>query len=186
MDILNRIQNIPVLAIVKYTFLDKLEVVSVNFDPLSSKLWIWEKSAGKNAIVSITFTAALKCILENDMKQTVIFCDDPIPYKTCVMCNGCNIQTLICDAKYPDRIAFIILENNIHINTAQIPENVDKLYKIQKEIESVKVVLHDAMEKLLIRGEKLEDLQERVQILGENSARFYENSKKLNRCCFIL
>jgi hypothetical protein len=186
MDLIERICNVAILASVKYTFTDKINVISINDKPLADKLWLWEKSAGKDVVVSITTIAALKCWLENGKNPTVIACDKPFPYKTCVFCEGDAIHTLLCKIDYPDHIAFLVLQKDIDIISAQDPANIDKLYKTQKEIESIRIIMHEAIDKVLIRGERIEDLQDRSKILGETSAKFFDRSKELNRCCGIL
>ena len=67
-----------------------------------------------------------------------------------------------------------------------VPENVDKLTKAQKEVDETIEVLSHAFEKLLERGEKLDDLIDKSNDLSATSKLFYKNTKKLNSCCMII
>jgi synaptobrevin family protein YKT6 len=58
-----------------------------------------------------------------------------------------------------------------------------RILKVQKEIEDVKEVMVENIDKVLARGEKIDDLVERSQSLDTASKNFYKKSKKLNSCC---
>ena len=66
----------------------------------------------------------------------------------------------------------------------QNPENYDKITKINKNIESVKIIMLQNIEKVLERGEKIDDLVRKSHDLSKTSKKFYKTSKKLNKCCF--
>lgn len=72
------------------------------------------------------------------------------------------------------------------LEQSQVPENIDKIHKVHKQLEETKVILHRTIGSLLKRGEQLEDLIKKSNDLSERSKRFYKESKKMNRCCFIL
>ena len=54
------------------------------------------------------------------------------------------------------------------------------------EIAQVRNIMIDNVEKILERGEKIEDLVKRSEYLSKSSKDFYRRSKKLNRCCSIV
>jgi hypothetical protein len=57
---------------------------------------------------------------------------------------------------------------------------------IKAELEETKAIIYDDFNKLLTRGEKLDDLIKKSDQLSETSKMFWDHSKKLNRCCIIL
>jgi synaptobrevin homolog YKT6 len=72
-------------------------------------------------------------------------------------------------------------------NHAQLfndPVKADKILKVKKDLEEVKEVLGQALEKLLDREENLEKLIQKSDDLSETSKEFYINSR--STCCTIL
>ena len=65
-------------------------------------------------------------------------------------------------------------------------EEVDKITQINNDLEETKQVLITSIEKMLERGEKIEDLVEKSEYLSNSSKTFAIKAKKLNRCCIIL
>jgi synaptobrevin family protein YKT6 len=66
----------------------------------------------------------------------------------------------------------------------QNPENADSLMKIQKELDETKVVLHNTINAVLDRGEKLEDLEAKSKDLQGKSYFQYQQAKKMNSCWY--
>lgn len=66
------------------------------------------------------------------------------------------------------------------------PSNADKILKVQKELDETKIVVHNTIESVLRRGEKLETLVERSEQLSGMSKIFYKDAKKANACCSYL
>jgi len=64
------------------------------------------------------------------------------------------------------------------------PIKADKILKVKKDIEDVKTILGQALEKLLDREERLEDLIKKSDDLSDISKEFYINSR--SSCCTIL
>jgi synaptobrevin homolog YKT6 len=62
----------------------------------------------------------------------------------------------------------------------------NKLIKVQNEVDATKAILMDSIDALLERGEKIEDLLEKSNALSEDSRRYLEKTKDLNRCCMII
>lgn len=61
-----------------------------------------------------------------------------------------------------------------------------KVTRIKNDLNETKETMIMNIEKLLDRGDTLEDLIERTDKLSHDSKTFYKASKKLNRCCIII
>ncbi|KAA3459540.1 VAMP-like protein YKT61 [Gossypium australe] len=68
----------------------------------------------------------------------------------------------------------------------QDPAEADKLLKIQRELDETKIILHQTIDSVLARGEKLDSLVEKSSDLSAASQMFYSQAKKTNQCCSIL
>lgn len=117
-----------------------------------------------------------------------------------------------CDAEYPARVAFSVLSKTLEefdqqnpkwksekrneaivwapldtvIQRYQDPANADQIMKIQKNLDETRDVLHNTIETVLARGEKLEDLVERSSELSAQSKLFYTQAKRTNGCCAVI
>ena len=123
--------------------------------------------------------------------------------------SGCAV----CDQEYPSRVAFTLIKRlvdeflrvypsgawaelgekgasfepiNTYIVEYQDPQKVDKITKIQKELDSTMDVMHETIDKVLERGVKLDDLVERSADLSSQSKMFYKTAKSHNRCCIVM
>mmetsp|Transcript_6538 Transcript_6538/g.11149 ORF Transcript_6538/g.11149 Transcript_6538/m.11149 type:complete len:202 (-) Transcript_6538:609-1214(-) len=65
----------------------------------------------------------------------------------------------------------------------QDPTQVDKLSKIQKDLDETKIVLHQTIDSVLRRGEKLDNLVGKSNDLSLASQMFYKQARKTNSCC---
>lgn len=65
----------------------------------------------------------------------------------------------------------------------QDPANVDKIAKIEKDLDEVKGMVMKSMDEILKRGENLDSLMEKSQDLSTTSYQFYRQAKKNNQCC---
>ncbi|XP_057606365.1 synaptobrevin homolog YKT6-like [Hippopotamus amphibius kiboko] len=120
---------------------------------------------------------------------------------------------VIADSEYPSRVAFTLLEKVLdefskevhridwpvgspdtiryagldsHLSRHQNPREADPTTKVQAELDETKIILHDTMESLLERGEKLDDLVSKSEVLGIPSKTFYKTARKQNACCAIV
>eukprot|EP00069_Balaena_mysticetus_P003490 bmy_16666T0 len=100
---------------------------------------------------------------------------------------------VIADNEYPSRVAFTLLEKVLdefsrqvdridwpvgspdtiqyagldgHLSRYQNPREADPMTKVQAELDETKIILHNTMESLLERGEKLDDLVSKSEVLG--------------------
>lgn len=63
------------------------------------------------------------------------------------------------------------------------PNEADPVLKVQKELDETKIVVHQTIEKVLERGERLDDLVNKSEQLSGLSRAFYKDAKKSNACC---
>ena len=68
----------------------------------------------------------------------------------------------------------------------QEPTNVDKILKLEKQLTETKEILAVTIEKVLQRGEKLDELVAKSDTLSTQSKLFYKEAKKHNSCCQII
>lgn len=65
----------------------------------------------------------------------------------------------------------------------QNPREADAMTRVQEEVEETKVVLHNTIQSVLERGEKLDDLVAASEGLSNQSKMFYTQARKMNKCC---
>lgn len=68
----------------------------------------------------------------------------------------------------------------------QEPTNVDKILKLDKQLNETKEVLYQTIDKVLARGEKLDELVAKSDGLSAQSKLFYKQAKKTNSCCIVM
>eukprot|EP01038_Epipyxis_sp_PR26KG_P012780 gene12780-17136_t len=119
---------------------------------------------------------------------------------------------ITCDAEYPPRVAFSLLTKLLEDFNAyypkwsqevrneaitwpqldndilryQDPANADQIMRIQRNLDETRDVLHNTIDSVLQRGEKLEDLVERSGELSTQSKLFYKQAKRANSCCAVV
>lgn len=117
-----------------------------------------------------------------------------------------------CDAEYPPRVAYTLLTKILDEYTQfnpgwqketrneattwpqldqavvkyQDPAQADQIMKIQKNLDETRDILHNTIDNVLARGEKLEDLVERSGELSAQSKLFYREAKRANSCCSVV
>ncbi|XP_028655767.1 synaptobrevin homolog YKT6 [Erpetoichthys calabaricus] len=120
---------------------------------------------------------------------------------------------VIADSEYPSRVCFTLLDKVLDEFSKQVdsidwpsgssetikytaldsylakyqnPREADAMTKVQAELDETKIILHNTMESLLERGEKLDDLVSKSEHLGTQSKAFYKTARKQNSCCEIM
>ncbi|KAF2828892.1 snare-like protein [Ophiobolus disseminans] len=73
-----------------------------------------------------------------------------------------------------------------YLEKYQNPEEADNIAKIQKELDQTTQVMREAMESLLERGEKIDNLVSKSDNLSQQSKMFYTQAKKQNSCCTVM
>jgi len=115
---------------------------------------------------------------------------------------------LVSDAEYPHRVSHTLLTKVLDEVSAstdwktaneetlrnfkgldtflaryQNPKEADALTKIQAELDETKIIMHNTIEAVLERGEKLDDLVAKSEGLSSQSKMFYKTARKTNSCC---
>ncbi|PSN51198.1 Synaptobrevin YKT6 [Blattella germanica] len=149
-------------------------------------------------IVERTQTAARQSVKEGE-------------YMCHVYVRGDNLAgVLISDHDYPHRVAHTLItkvldEFSITVPAAnwpvgteatisfpqitnflakyQNPREADAMTKIQEELDETKIILHNTIEAVLERGEKIDDLVSKSEGLSIQSKAFYKTARKTNSCC---
>lgn len=101
---------------------------------------------------------------------------------------------VITDKEYNGRLAHKLgtdaLANPDQINYLfglyRKPEEIDKLVRIQAELEDIKAITRKNISQLNLNKEQLDKLIETTDELSKTSKAFAMNAKKLNRCCHII
>jgi len=65
----------------------------------------------------------------------------------------------------------------------QDPKQSDSMSRLQNDLDETKIVLHNTIEAVLQRGEKLDDLVDKSEALTMQSKAFYKTARKTNSCC---
>jgi len=74
-------------------------------------------------------------------------------------------------------------EIDVMLQKYQKPEEADPMTKVQNELDETKIILHNTIEAVLNRGEKLDDLVYKSEGLSLQSKTFYKTARKTNSCC---
>lgn len=109
--------------------------------------------------------------------------------------NNNNTYIMITDDDYPSKSAHLLLniiasssikdqQNLLHwIEVAKNPKDFDKIENINQQLNDIKDIMLDNIEKIIERGEKIDVLEERSRQLMNHSETWWKDTKKLNRCC---
>ncbi|CAL1682918.1 unnamed protein product [Lasius platythorax] len=74
---------------------------------------------------------------------------------------------------------------NTYLAKYQNPVEADALTKMQNDLDETKIILHNTLEAVLQRGEKLDDLVSKSEGLSVQSKAFYKTARKTNSCCSL-
>ena len=102
----------------------------------------------------------------------------------------------ITDLTYPRRVAFDLLNTlkNGNLKSIEIddlfisyqnPNQHDKILLTRQELDETKLILLDSLDKLLERGESLDELVDKAKNLSATSALFKKKATDLNSCCIL-
>ncbi|KAL2260976.1 hypothetical protein VTK26DRAFT_4839 [Humicola hyalothermophila] len=73
-----------------------------------------------------------------------------------------------------------------YLNNFQDANQASSIARIQQELDETKIILHKAIDSVLQRGEKLDDLVAKSSDLSAQSKMFYKSAKKQNSCCLVM
>lgn len=68
----------------------------------------------------------------------------------------------------------------------QDPLSVDKVLKIQKELDEITAIMKVNLDTIISRGESLQDLLIKSESMSLQSKAFLKETEKLNSCCIII
>ena len=118
-----------------------------------------------------------------------------------VLCFSSNYKfqcVVLTDVSYPVNCSFefikkIIGNDNLDKNTITKLwneyldcSNVDKVSKIQKELDETRIIMMDNLDQLIKRGGDLEELSKKTEEIKDQSFIMREKTKELNRCCILI
>ena len=176
-----------------------------------SHMGYFEQSTGRQMVIMITRLISKRTApgtrqsVNHQESGSLVHC-----YKTADGLGAC----IVADAEYPQRVAFNLITTTLDkfkqkygnkyagarkdgefsdfndLDTAlrewQDPRANDKITQINDELDKVKLVMHDNIEKILERGEKLDDLVEKSNDLTSQSKIFYKQARAQNSCCIVM
>ena len=111
------------------------------------------------------------------------------------VCHCKDYKVVITDNEYPNQSVYQLLfemekcelcELDYLIKKYQQPQPQSQLQKLQLEIDETKHILHKTIETILERGEKIEDLVERSELLTLQSKTFFKQAKRHSSCCTFM
>ena len=65
-------------------------------------------------------------------------------------------------------------------------DGVDMIEKVTQQLSQVNITMMDNINKMIERGESIDDLVQRTAELEDASSVFFKSAKDMNRCCVIL
>lgn len=89
------------------------------------------------------------------------------------------------EGKADDFLPWPYLESTLQ--QYQKPEEVDRILKIKRDIEDTKVIMYNAIDQIIERGQKIDDLVAQSEDLGVASKTFYNQARQTNSgCCTVM
>ncbi|KFG83905.1 Synaptobrevin YKT6 [Metarhizium brunneum] len=89
-------------------------------------------------------------------------------------------------ANIKDQLAEYQKELQQQLAQYQDPAQIDTIGQIQRELDDTKQVLHQTIESVLGRQEKLDELVHKSNDLSDMSKGFYKQARNQNRCCVLM
>ncbi len=175
-----------------------------------SMLWFYQKGMAKEHINFNSRMIASRIPPGNKASVTL---ENNIGICYCYTTKDNISATCITDGDYPEKAAFILLNNiimdfretfssnpsvyedaksdaglkfdalEVYLKKWQDPHEADKLLKIEKELHEVKEIIHKNLADLLKKGEQLDELMVKSKDLNKVSVEFYKKAKKQNSSC---
>ncbi|KAG7476866.1 hypothetical protein MATL_G00087330 [Megalops atlanticus] len=129
--------------------------------------------------------------VRNDSLGAVVIADNEYPSRVCFTLLdkvleefSRQVSSIDWPSGSPATIQYTALDS--YLAKYQNPREADAMSKVQAELDETKIVLHNTMESLLERGEKLDDLVQKSEHLGNQSKAFYKTARKQNSCCEVM
>lgn len=142
----------------------------------------------RSNVIEITNETVLK--ISQERKDIIVNISD---YKCHLCINDLISVAVITDAEYPTKVAIDLcrlVNKSSDLKKLcieyQDPATVDKILKIQKEIDDIKDIMHVNIEKIIQRGDSIQDLLIKSENLSFSSKAFLKGTKDLNSCCVLI
>jgi len=113
----------------------------------------------------------------------------------CIVRKDNMFVCIICEKEYPiniiNNLISKIYAKEIDLNYVVFKCNdyskIDKIYKVQQNVDQTREILHDTIEKVIERGVKIDDLLEKTQEFTRTTNGLLSplSSRKRNSCCSI-
>uniref|UniRef100_A0A8C7M2L8 YKT6 v-SNARE homolog n=1 Tax=Oncorhynchus mykiss TaxID=8022 RepID=A0A8C7M2L8_ONCMY len=117
--------------------------------------------------------------VRNDSLGAVVIADGEYPSRVCFTLLdkvleefSRQVSSIDWPSGSPDTVHYTALDS--YLAKYQNPREADAMSKVQAELDETKIILHNTMESLLERGEKLDDLVQKSEHLGNQSKAFYK------------
>lgn len=119
---------------------------------------------------------------ENE-KRFVVISDKNYP-----KCTTMKLGKELLKNKLSNNTELINKNLDVYLTKYRNPDDVNKILKINNELDDIKGLMIKNVETLINRGEKLDSLIDKTNELSYTSKVFFKNTRKLNRCsnCIIL
>ncbi|XP_078285094.1 synaptobrevin homolog YKT6 isoform X1 [Rhinoraja longicauda] len=160
------------------------------FMTFTSQLLVERSQKGSRAALKEQDYLCHVCI-RNDSLSGIVIADSEYPSRVCFTLLdkvlddfSKQVETIDWPSGNPNTIQYTGLD--AQLARYQNPREADPMSKVQAELDETKVILHSTMESLLERGEKLDDLVSKSEVLGTQSKAFYKTARKQNSCCEIM
>jgi synaptobrevin family protein YKT6 len=176
-----------------------------------SDIGFFQRSSAKEFLLFLSRTIAKRITIGSrtqvNEKEHVIYAQS--------IANGALVVAAIADREYNSRVCFSLIssvasdfESNFRgkwegpavnrddcvpwpelaatLTKYQDPGSADQILRIQKDIDETKIIMHQAIESVLDRGEKIDNLVNISADLGVASKGFYKSAKKTNSSCCVI
>ncbi|KAJ1091668.1 hypothetical protein NDU88_004785 [Pleurodeles waltl] len=160
------------------------------FMTFTSQLIVERSGPGSRASVKEQEYLCHVCV-RSDSLAGVVIADNEYPPRVCFTLLdkvldefSTQVERIDWPSGSPATISYSGLDS--YLSKYQNPREADAMSKVQAELDETKIILHNTMESLLLRGEKLDDLVSKSEVLGTQSKAFYKTARKQNSCCEIM
>jgi len=167
----------------------------------------WQRSTVREHLIFASRISAARC--PEGSRLTVSLKEVPFNCHVFRRTNGLT-GIAMTDNEYPERVAHSLIskflnefEKSVKGNWKSItkdenftfgklaeylkeysdPEQADKYYAAQKNLDELKDIIHKNIEEVLRRGETITRLMEESEDLGREAKLFHKKAKKYNQCC---
>eukprot|EP01138_Halocafeteria_seosinensis_P001887 gb/GECG01001933.1/.p1 GENE.gb/GECG01001933.1/~~gb/GECG01001933.1/.p1 ORF type:complete len:199 (+),score=28.74 gb/GECG01001933.1/:1-597(+) len=184
---------------------DTEEPLVLDMDSDVSEFGFFQRNGVKEFLVFVGRTLAKRCPV-----GTHVVDHEGYHCHVVVQADGL-VGVAVCDRDYPSRVALSMVREllagfikeysnwrSVSTDYAcryeplskalaeyQQPEKVDKIMRVQTQLDETKSVLVQTIDQVLERGQKLDELVDKSEDLSRQSKMFYKNAKKTNSCCVI-